>query len=302
MTLALANRKDAIRAHVSTVFAWELGYGSFRVELSRQRKHQPRVIKVGWLAYPFEAQVAEALGDLMADDVMFERHMLWSCGNIHADAMEAWKAHEGNHLLEYPTDWHGHPDYEADKILPEDVEAEVRASGESFESACVPGNYVRCPTCDGGARYMPGLRTITKSRSLSDLRYEDCPDCVRLGTDRQEFPGILDLDNPAHLAFYEEHLATIRRDREAEAARVQSKRDKAMAEPTTTAPANWRRLPTRDAGLVNGIPVAAIAPGCDYLTNAEDPERRVLCDNRAGWFDPTTGLRVCTRHKNGSTR
>ena len=129
------------------------------------------------------------------------------------------------------------------------------------------------------------------------LRYEPCPDCATLGIDRQEFPGILNLDVPAQREFYDAQLALVGDQRAAEVARSEAKRERAMAEPTTTASANWRRLPTRDAGLINGIPVAAVAPGCDYLTNADDPDRRVLCRNRAQWFDPTTGLRVCTRHR-----
>lgn len=288
MTLALANRKDAIRARLAEAFPEGAGYGWFDVKLARKRKREPRVIVVSWVAYPFEEQVAQALGDLYADDVQFDRYRFWSCGIRHDDAMEAWKAHEGAHHLDYPRDWCGQPDYEAEKVLPEDVEADLIADGETFESACVPGNFVKCPTCGGYGRYMPDRKA---------LRYEPCPDCVRLGIDRGSFPGILDMDDPAHRAFYEGVLDGIRDKARAEAARIEAKRTKALAEPTTTARPTWLPLPTRDAGLLNGIPVVSAAPGCDYLAHADDPERRVRCDNRAGWFDPTTALRVCTRHR-----
>lgn len=294
MTLALANRKDAIKARLDEAFpANMIGYSYFDVRLNRVRKGHPRTIAVSWLAYPFESDVQAALGDLYVEDVTFERRLLWSCGRLHDDAMDAWKAHEGAHHLEYESDFFGSCGHDLDeKVLTEDTEAELRAAGETFESECRPGNYVTCPTCGGGARYMPDRKT---------LRFEPCPDCAALGTDRGTFLGILDLDVPAHLAHYQQVIADHKATVDATKARERAKRERALTEPTSTAPANWRRLPTRDAGLLNGIPVATVAPDCDYLTNAEDPERRVLCGNRAQWFDPTTGLRVCTRHKVASS-
>lgn len=295
MTLALANRKDAIRARLDAAFPANLiGYSYFDVRLNRKHKREPRTIVISWLVYPFEADVQATLGDLHAEDVTYDRRQVWSCGRLHDDSMDAWKAHEGAHHLEYESDFYGSCGHDVEeKVLTDDTEAELRAAGEDFESECRPGNYVTCPTCGGGARYMPDRKA---------LRYEPCPDCTSLGTDRQTFPGILNLDVPEHLAHYEQMIANHKATVDAEKARQQAKRERAMAEPTSTARANWRRLPTRDAGLVNGIPVAPVAPDCDYLTNADDPERRLLCNNRAQWFDPTTGLRVCTRHKNGDTR
>lgn len=288
MSLPLSERKDAIRKRIDDEFPWTFGYGSFRVELSRQRKHQPRVIKVSWSSYPFESQVAETLGDLMDDDVVFNRNLAWSCGNFHTDSMEAWKAHEGDPWLAYPDDGYGNCCYEAEKELPEDVEAELRADGEDFESSCVPGNYVRCPTCGGGARYIPDRNT---------LRYEPCPDCVMLGADRQDFPGILNLDVPAHRDFYEAGIAARRSDDARKVARDEVKRVKALAEPAATAKPKWVALPSRAGGLLNGISVPEVAPGCDHLLHADSPSLRIRCSNDAKWFDPTTGLRVCTRHR-----
>jgi Zn-finger nucleic acid-binding protein len=297
MSLALANRKDAIRKHIDREFPWTLGYGSFRVELSRTRKHQPRVIKVSWSSYPFEEQVAESLGDLMAEDVTFERTRMWSCGTFHPDSMEAWKAHEGNHLLEYPADDYGNCCYMAEEELPEHVEMELREQGETFESSCVPGNYMRCPTCDGGSRYMPHAND--RPRRIENLRYAPCPDCATLGIDRQEFPGILNLDVPAQREFYEAKFGERRSEEARTAAREEAKRQRALAQPAATAKAKWSPLPSRAAGVLNGIPVPTVAPGCDYLAHADDEARRSRCGNNAQWFDPTTGLRVCTRHRNG---
>lgn len=299
MSTRLSERRDAIMQHLSATFPVTLGYGSFGVALSRERKGEPRRIVISWAVYPFEAQVAEMLGDLMGDDVRFNRIQMWSCGIRHADAMEAWKAHEGNHWLAYPDDGCGQCDYDAEMYLPEDVEEELRASGEDFTSACVPGNYIPCPTCGGGARYMPGLRTITKTRSLTELAYEPCPDCMILGTDRQDFPGLLDLANPEHLASYEDMLAGWAEQEAAKNARQEAKRAKALAQPAATATPRWLPLPSRAAGVLNGIPVPDVAPGCDYLNHAGDPERRLRCRNDATHFDPTTGLRVCTRHTKG---
>lgn len=294
MSTRISERATAVRERLATAFPFDLGYGSFRVRTARPRKNQPRVIVVEWVVHPFEAQVADALGDLMGDDVTFDRIQMWSCGIRHANSMEAWKAHEGNHWLAYPDNGYGECDYQSDMELPEDIEEELRAGGEDFTSECVPGNYTPCPTCGGGARYIPNL---SGRRTFANLRYEPCPDCVRLDNDRHPFPGILDLDNPDHLAFYESVLGDARAKAAAEVRRADTKREKALAQPAATAKPLWRELPSRAGGMLNNIPVPEVPPGCDRLNHAEDPERRVRCGQSAKFFDLNTGLRVCTRHR-----
>lgn len=284
MTLALANRKDAIKARLDETFPIGVGYGFFDVTLTRQAKDTPRAIKIAWVAYPFEADVADALGNLHAADVIFERRQLWTCGSFHVDEMKAWEAHEGSTYLTYEGHW-------SDELtLDEGTEADLRAGGETFESACAPGNYIACPTCGGGSRIMRDRKTF---------KFEPCSDCARLGLDRSAFyPGILNLDVPEHREFFESALAAALTAAREQAARESAKRDKALAQPAATAAPTWRPLPSRAGGLLNGMPVAPVAPGCDYLTHAEDPDRRLRCRNDARWFDPTTGLRVCASHKN----
>lgn len=289
-SLLIAERKDAIKKRLVTIYATEPVHAYFDVKLTRPVKHSPRKIQVSWVIFPFEDEVKATLGDLFTEDVVLERRQLWTCGLFHADAMEAWKAHEGNHHLVYE-DADSCCSYDsAERVLPDHVEDDLRANGEDFESECRPGNYLKCPTCGGGARIL--------DRSSRKMVFTPCPDCVRLGIDRSSFyPGMLDLDVPEHRAFYNARLDEARTKARADKEREQAKVEAAKAAPTTFATPKWKQLPTRAAGVLNGIPVAKVAPGCDYLTHADDEDRRVLCRNDARWFDPTTGLRVCTRHK-----
>lgn len=291
MTLSLANRSRAIRDHLNTFSETVPGFGYFDVKLTRPGKRKTRQIQIAWTVFPFEETVIEMLGDLYADDVLLSRRQMWTCGIFHADAMEAWKAHEGNHHLEYEgEDSCCGPDYMAEKVLPEHVQEELESQGETFESECRPGNYVHCPTCGGGARLL--------DRSNRKMTFTPCPTCVDFGLDRNYIGlGIFDLDVPEQRAFYEARIGETQAKAKAESERAQSKRDEAMQQPTTFADPTWKPLPTREAGILAGYPVAERV-GCDYLKNANNPDRSVRCDNEARWFDTNTGLRMCTKHKN----
>lgn len=284
----LAARREALKARLDAAFPAGFGYArSFDVRLARQKKHEPRSLQITWSVFPFEEAVTEALDDLMAEDVALVRGQSWSCGRFHTDQMDAWKAHEGDHHLVYPDSGDGNADYLGDKTLPDEVEETLLAEGETFESACRLGNFVACPTCGGYGRLT----------DRSTFWSTPCPECVSLGLDQSPFPGFLDLDVPEHRSFYEGFTNTRRAASEAEARRETAKREKAMQQPTTTRPPSWRVLPTRAAGLINGIPVHTSAD-CDYLSYANNPDRAHRCTNDARWFEPKTGLRVCTRHKN----
>lgn len=290
-SLLIAEHKDAIKKRLAAIYETDPVHAFFDVKLTRPVKHSPRKVQVNWVIFPFEDEVKETLGDLFTEDVVLERRQIWSCGIFHADAMDAWKAHEGNHHLVYE-DADSCCSYDtAERVLPEDVEDDLRAAGEDFESECRPGNYVKCPTCGGGARIF--------DRSSRNFTYTPCPDCVRLGIDRTYLPapGMLDLDVPEHRAFYDARIEEARTKARTDAEREQAKVAAAKAEPTTFAAPKWKQLPTRAAGVLNGIPVPKVAPGCDYLTHADDEARRVRCSNNARWFEATTGLRVCTKHK-----
>lgn len=290
MTLSLANRSRAIREHLSTLSENVPGFGPFDVKMSRAAKRTPRHIQISWIVFPFEAEVIEALGDLYADDVTLTRRQTWTCGVFHPDTMDAWKAHEGSSYLEYEDDDHSCGHYLAEKVLPDHVHDELEEQGETFESECRPGNYLPCPTCGGGARLL--------NRSGRSLKFEPCPTCAEFGLDRNLVGlGIFNLDVPEQRAFYEARIGEAQDKAKADAERGQAKRDKAMQEPTTLGSPRWKALPTREAGILAGYPVAERV-GCDYLTNANTPNRRVCCDRDARWFDTLTGIRMCTKHKN----
>lgn len=290
-SLLIAEHKDAIKKRLAAIYGTGPVYASFDVKLTRPAKHSPRKIQVSWVILPFEEEVKATLGDLFTDDVILERRQIWSCGIFHSDTMEAWKTHEGyDHLVYEDADSCCSYD-SAERVLPEDVEENLRAAGEDFESECRPGNYVKCPTCGGGSQIFDGA-----GRTFS---ITPCPDCVRLGIDRTYLPapGMLDLDVSEHQSFYYTRLDEARAKARADAEREQAKVEAAKAVPATFAAPKWKQLPTRAAGVLNGIPVPKVAPGCDYLTHPDDPDRRVRCSNNARWFEVTTGLRVCTKHK-----
>lgn len=284
MATRLASRKDAISALLNKEFA-DLGV-FFNVTLTRATTKNPSTINVEWTVYPAEEQVLGILGDLATGDVTLTRRQVWSCGYFHRSPRDAWEDHEGAHLLKYP-DSHIDPHGICAPSLPEDVEDELIAAGETFESDCHPGNYRPCPTC-GGEGSLRDHRTFKLS---------PCPDCVRLGTDKALIArGMLNLDNAEHRAFHEAKVTELRTSRDAKNAAEQRKVDAAMLVPTTTAIPVWIALPTRDAGRVNNVPVHTRV-GCDYMHHHGTDKQR-SCGNKAAWFDPTTGLRVCTSHKN----
>jgi hypothetical protein len=288
--LPLAVQRKAVRARLTQVFGPE--YGSFTVRLSRLRKHEPRVVVVEWMVFPFEGTVLEALGDLASDNVVCRRGQWWSCGNLHDDGMEAWKAHEGAGLLVSPeSDCCGGLCSADELILPDDVAEALRADGETFVSECRPGNFAHCPTCGGGAH----IYESTPTRAVP------CPDCERLGLDRAPFVGVLDLDNPEHYTFYAEAIDQAATRRTSQEAKAEHKRARALTVAATHTKAQFEPLPTRGAGLLNGYPVAERV-GCDVLLNPDDAERRHRCLNDATHFEPTSGLRVCTVHRRGTAQ
>lgn len=275
----LVDRKVAVTARLTKAFGE--GYGWFEVALVRDAQSERR-IRIKWTTFPFEATVIEALGDLYDPDaVTLARGQVWACGRIHTDEMDAWTDHEGtDHLTWFDgADW---------PILTTETEDELLATGETFNSECKPGNYVSCPTC-GGIGGLFDSKTFKRT---------DCPDCVRFGIDRKDIGrGVLNLDVPEHLTFFQSVMGAVHAEAKKATARTEAKRVKALAHAAAHSAPRWVALPSRAGGLINGLPVAPLAPGCDYLNSAADEAKRSRCRNDARWFDPTTGLRVCTRHK-----
>lgn len=280
MTTDVSRRSAAIRARLAEQFGD--GYPYMDVRTVSRAKGQTRGIRISWGFYPVEAVVRDALGDLDGDDVLCDRFTLWACGQVHADDMDAWKAHEGEEHLNYPDCCGGgcHCDT-GEMVLDAQTEHELRAAGETFASWCTPGNYASCPTCSYGR--------IINTR---DYTYVGCVLCK--GT------GVLDLDQPDQYTAYQrvvdERVAIIAKEKAKAAARKAT----AEQEPGATAAPVWKKMGNRAAGVLNNMPVATVAR-CDYLKNADDPERRVCCFNKAVWFETTTGLRVCTTHKSART-
>lgn len=184
--------------------------GDFPFTVRSHGNRQSRRITVEWYGVPREAVVSDRIADLADGQqatITLDRHRLWACGETHEDGDAAWIAHEASeqgHLVfqcgcgavegeDNCADWDLRPDEDprycaeyGEMILTEATREELAATGETFESRCQPGEYVRCPLCGGSGRRL----------NLEPPSYYPC-----VGCDQR---GIFDLDKPSDVTQYAE--------------------------------------------------------------------------------------------------
>lgn len=224
-------------------------------------------VNVAWDGGPLAVTVEALLADLSGHGtvIRLDRHNIWACGRFHGDAETAEAQHRA---YERDADEDGLDEDDAD---------------DDFVLHCVPlPDVAQCPWCGGDGRQID-RRT---------WEFEPCPVC--------ETRGRFDLADPdqatAYAAFWSRLADKARRQQRREQKAVTA----AATDPATWAPeTDWKPLPSRAAGYLNGLPVAP-ADNCDYLCHADDKAKRQVCRHEPRWFSATTGLRVCTLHKNAA--
>ena len=168
--------------------------GTHRYGVGGHRHKNLRQILVTWTGQPHENTVTERLAVALAGQqvtVVMHRQRLWTCGTVHEDPLAAWTAHEGTEHLSWvtscgQTDGCDHEDDDFwhcndldDEVLLDSTREMLAATGETFKSYCRPGEYARCPLCDG--------RGATRNRKT--LVLVPCGWC--------DHKGVLDLDEAA---------------------------------------------------------------------------------------------------------
>jgi hypothetical protein len=171
MTVALTPIRDLAAAVRKSLEAdGVFGQRSFTVRAHRNRN--ARRILIDWYGIPTEAQVLAPIGAVLAGQdafVCLNRELMWSCGSFHKDEEAAWIAHEGQEHLVLQCgcgavaalgdscdddnltadDIPRYCSQMGDDVLLDSVREDLAAAGETFESACHPGDYVNCPVCGG---------------------------------------------------------------------------------------------------------------------------------------------------------
>lgn len=206
----------AVREHLASAFPSPVPeparsrlphYLTPHFQVRASRKHG---VTVTWSGRPTETEVSAAVVGVTDMPVALHRHRIWSCGKHHDDGMAAWRAHEGavHEVPEYDecTHYDGTDDFfcscvsYADYVVPDDVMDRLRSEGETFESACRPGEYAVCGMCGGDGRTV-ALRPRT--------RVEPCRWCAER--------GVFDLSDPADAEAHDamltaavEHVAATR--------------------------------------------------------------------------------------------
>lgn len=284
MTTQTANRAQDARKRLDETLGMGDGYPFSRITTVKIAKGQPRGIKIEWGFYPPEAEVINALGDLYdPENTILSRFTVWACGQVHDDERDAWMAHEGQDHTEYVHDDGCSFCASDEKHLPYETEQELIAQGETFESWCTPGNFAPCPGCSGHGDVLNGDR--------ANPGFKACEVCDRRAT--------LNLDDRTDFALYKSAVETVREEIRQRLAKEKASRERARRRAARVAKGpkpGWTALPAREDGTIDGYPVRPTFD-CDYLSLAESPSARTKCANDAAWFDPATGLRLCTQHK-----
>lgn len=162
------------------------------VQVKAHRNRAARRIYLAWYGAPQEADVAALVADLLAGEdatVCLDRTRMWSCGSFHDDDEAAWIAHEGQEHLVYQcgcgaiesegdecADNDPDPDYVpsycremGESILTAQTRHELEMAGETFISACQPGEYALCPICRGHGSVL----------AADQRSFQVCPGCDR---------------------------------------------------------------------------------------------------------------------------
>lgn len=238
-------------------------------------------LRLRWIGGPSEARITSLLEPL-AVPLRLDRRPLWSCGNLHPDAEDAYIDHV---LTDRKAVYYSTGDRRV-LLRPHVREDILAAHGGEFPIPCRPGNYALCRWCDGSGGWY----------DLKTLNRVDCPHCGDL-TSRAGTGGVFDLDDPVQNAAFETAYDAAAK----QAAKIEAKEralhpDRSVPVPAAPAP-NWVRLADRAAGYAAGLPVP-VTMHCDVLTYLAAPNQTRCCSRAAVWFDTHTGIRACGQHKN----
>lgn len=119
--------------------------------VSLRSTRKTATVTASWGGVPTEEAVRAALGPICEPagvSVRCQRTLVWSCGQLHASAHDAWVAHHGgaHETLEGACACCGAG---GEYVFTEAALQRLGEEGEDFAPPCRPGEYVGCPACAG---------------------------------------------------------------------------------------------------------------------------------------------------------